>query len=50
MAFKIYKRIGIRRDNNLSDLSNITESLNNILDGLATGSNETFIKNDLETG
>lgn len=48
MALKIYKRIGIRRDNNLSDLSNITESLNNLLDGLATGSDETFIKQDLD--
>lgn len=48
MALKIYKRIGIRRDNNLSDLSNITEALNNLLDGLATGSDETFIKQDLD--
>jgi len=48
MALKIYKRIGIRRENNLSDLSNITESLNNLLDGLATGSDETFIKQDLD--
>tara|TARA_R100001082_G_scaffold54247_1_gene29649 strand:+ start:187 stop:2520 length:2334 start_codon:yes stop_codon:yes gene_type:complete len=48
MALKIYKRIGIRRDNNLSDLSNVTESLNNLLDGLATGSDETFIKQDLD--
>jgi len=46
MALKIYKRIGIRRDNNLSDLSNTTDALNNLLDGLATG-NETFIKEDL---
>ena len=48
MALKIYKRIGIRRDNNLSDVSNVTESLNNLLDGLATGLNETFIKQDLD--
>lgn len=48
MALKIYKRIGIRRDNNLSDVSNVTESLNNLLDGLATGSDETFIKQDLD--
>lgn len=46
MALKIYKRIGIRRDNNLSDLSNTTDALNNLLDGLATG-NESFIKEDL---
>ena len=48
MALKIYKRIGIRRDNNLSDVSNVTESLNNLLDGLATGSDETFLKQDLD--
>ena len=47
MALKIYKRIGIRRDNNLSDLSNVTEGLNNLLDGLATGLDESFIKEDL---
>ena len=46
MPLKIYKRIGIRRDNNLSDLSNTTDALNNVLDDLATG-NETFIKEDL---
>ena len=46
MPLKIYKRIGIRRDNNLSDLSNTTDALNNLLDGLATG-NESFIKEDL---
>ena len=47
MPLKIYKRIGIRRDNNLSDLSNTTDALNNLLDGLATGNDETFIKEDL---
>ena len=47
MPLKIYKRIGIRRDNNLSDLSNTTDALNNLLDDLATGNDETFIKEDL---
>ena len=47
MPLKIYKRIGIRRDNNLSDLSNTTDALNNVLDDLATGNDETFIKEDL---
>ena len=47
MPLKIYKRIGIRRENNLSDLSNTTDALNNLLDGLATGADETFIKQDL---
>ena len=47
MARKIYKRIGIRRQNNLSDLSNTTDALNNVLEGLATQSDETFIKEDL---
>ena len=47
MPLKIYKRIGIRRDNNLSDLSNTTDALNNLLDDLAPLTNETFIKEDL---
>ena len=37
MPLKIYKRIGIRRDKNLSDVNDSKASLNNILDGLATG-------------
>ena len=47
MPLKIYKRIGIRRDKNLSDVNDSKAALNNILDGLATGSNETFIAEDL---
>ena len=43
MAFKVYKRIGIRRDNNLSDLSNPTTALNNLLDTLAPLSDESFL-------
>lgn len=45
---KIYKRIGIRRDFNFSDLSDTTESLNNILNGLVSDVNSTFISQDLD--
>ena len=46
MAKKIYKRIGIRRDRNLADLSDTTLSLNNLLDALVdTG---TYISEDLD--
>ena len=48
MAFKVYKRIGIRRDNNLSDLSNPTTALNNLLDTLAPLSDESFFTEDLD--
>ena len=49
MAQKVYKRIGLRRDRNLSDLSNSTEALNNMLGDLAAvgGAGETFISEDL---
>ena len=47
MVQKIYKRIGIRRDRNLSDLSNTRESLNNLLDALVDDANSTFISEDL---
>ena len=46
MPKKIYKRIGIRRDRNLSDLSDTTLSLNNLLDGLV--STGTYISEDLD--
>ena len=45
---KIYKRIGIRRNFNLTDLSDTTQSLNNILDGLVSDVNSTFISADLD--
>ena len=48
---KIYKRIGLRRDNNLGDLSNSKTALNNLLDAFAaTGddANATFISEDLD--
>ena len=48
---KIYKRIGLRRDKNLGDLSNAKTALNNLLDAFAaTGddTNATFISEDLD--
>ena len=48
---KIYKRIGLRRDKNLGDLSNSKTALNNLLDAFAaTGddANATFISEDLD--
>ena len=49
MAQKVYKRIGLRRDRNLNDLSNSTEALNNMLGDLAAvgGAGDTFISDDL---
>tara|TARA_A100000171_G_scaffold35251_1_gene33774 strand:+ start:4080 stop:6428 length:2349 start_codon:yes stop_codon:yes gene_type:complete len=48
MVFKVYKRIGIRRNNNLSDISSPVESLDNILDSLAPIGGETFVSSDLD--
>ena len=48
MAQKIYKRIGIRRDDNLGDLSDKTSSLNNLLDTLVDDTTATFISEDLD--
>jgi hypothetical protein len=49
MAPKSYKRIGIRRDNNLRDLGDARSGLNNLLDTLVDGaSSETFISEDLD--
>tara|TARA_Y100001970_G_scaffold111068_1_gene138647 strand:- start:7876 stop:10248 length:2373 start_codon:yes stop_codon:yes gene_type:complete len=50
MAQKVYKRIGLRRSRNLSDLSNSSEALNNMLEDLAAGgvAGETFIGEDLD--
>ena len=52
MAQKIFKRIGLRRDRNLSDLVNSKGALNNLLDTLVDGNNadgtpNTFISDDL---
>ena len=46
MAKKIYKRIGIRRDKNLGDLSDRKQGLNNLLDALV--STGTYISEDLD--
>lgn len=48
MPQKIYKRVGLRRDNNLSDLSNAKEALNNLLDTLVDEVTSTFITEDLD--
>jgi len=48
MARKIFKKVGLRRDNNLSDLSNSTEALNNLIDTLVDDNQSTFISEDLD--
>ena len=48
MPQKIYKKVGLRRDNNLGDLSNSTEALNNLIDALVDDSVSTFISEDLD--
>jgi hypothetical protein len=48
MPQKIYKRIGLRRENNLADLSNAKEALNNLLDTLVDDVTASFITEDLE--
>jgi hypothetical protein len=48
MAPKSYKRLGLRRDNNLGDLVDTRLSLNNLLDTLVDGSSSTFISEDLD--
>ena len=45
---KVYKRIGIRRDRNFSDLSNPTAGLENLLDSLIVDTGETFLSSDLD--
>ena len=44
---KIYKRFGLRRDRSLTDLSNSTEALNNLLDSLVDNEQSTFVSQDL---
>ena len=48
MAPKSFKRIGIRRDNNLGDLEDPRLSLNNLLDTLVDDVSSTFISEDLD--
>ncbi len=47
MPLKIFKRIGLRRDQNLADTSNSVVALNNLLNGLSNISGGSFISNDL---
>ena len=47
MPLKVYKRLGLRRDNNLSDMSSTTDGLNNLLDTLVDEVNTSFIYEDL---
>ncbi len=52
MARKIYKRIGLQRQNNLSDLSDSKAALNNLLDDIASAggiSGQSFIGDDLNS-
>ena len=48
MARKIFKRVGVRRDRNLSDLSSTKEGLNNLLDTLIDEIGNTFVSEDLD--
>ena len=48
MAKKIYKRFGLRRDKNLSDVSDSQGALNNLLDTLVDVTGFTFISSDLD--
>lgn len=49
MATDKYKKYGIRRDNNLSDLADPVQGLNNILNNLpGVGGDITFISSDLD--
>lgn len=45
---KIFKRVGLRRDKNFSDLSDSTLALNNLLDTLVDSVDATFISEDLD--
>ena len=49
MVRKIYKRFGLRRDQNFGDLSDARSALNNLLDGLVTVPGDTFVSEDLES-
>ena len=44
---KIYKRIGLRRDQNFGDLSSPTQALENLLDKLIDDTGNTFLASDL---
>ena len=44
---KIYKRIGLRRDQNFGDLTSPTDALENLLDKLIDDTDNTFLASDL---
>ena len=44
---KSYQRVGIRRDQNLGDLSSSSKGLENLLDSLVDISGQSFIVEDL---
>ena len=46
---KAYKRVGIRRDQDLADLSNAAKGLENLLNSLVDDTNESFTINDLNS-
>ena len=48
MVRKIYKRFGLRRDQNFGDLPDTRSALNNLLDGLVTVGGDTFVSEDLD--
>ena len=46
---KAYKRVGIRRDQDLGDLSSSSQGLENLLDSLVDTTGENFIVSDLNS-
>ena len=44
---KSYKRVGIRRDRDLGDLSSSSQGLENLLDSLVDYPGESFVVSDL---
>ena len=45
---KIFKRTGLRRDKNFSDLSDSKQALNNLLNTLVDDADATFVSEDLD--
>ena len=49
MAQKIFQKFGVIREKNLSDIEDLTVSLNNLLDKLVEDAvNDSFISEDLD--
>lgn len=48
MVRKVYKKIGLRKDRNLTDLANPSEALDNLLDTLIDSAQSTFVSQDLD--